>query len=107
MGRLRWWPRGGFAGFDSAVGEELPKARAVMGRWGRAGVRLYRVRRALRTGAGLLTGTRTRRLEALFADERRAPVRAAWGVYQRPVPGLQGRGARAWESTWRNRPSAP
>ena len=89
---LRWWPRGGFTGFNSAAGEELPKARAVMGRRGRAGVRLYQARRTLRTGAGLLTDTRTRRLEALFADERRAPVRAAWGVYQRPVPGLQGRG---------------
>ena len=63
-----------------------------MGRRGRAGDRLYRARRTLRNGAGLLTDTRTRRLEALFADERRAPVRASWGVYQRPVPGLQGRG---------------
>ena len=103
----------GFTGFKSAAGEELPQARAVMdpfhvvslaagkldecrrriqraiaGRRGRASDPLYRARRTLRTGADLLTDTQARRLEALFADERHAAVQAAWGVYQRPVPGL-------------------
>ena len=103
----------GFTGFKSAAGEELPAARAVMdpfhvvslaagkldecrrrvqraiaGRRGRAGDPLYRARRTLLTGAGLLTDAQARRLEVLFADERHAAVQAAWGVYQRPVPGL-------------------
>ena len=101
---------GGFTGFKSAAGEELPQARAVMdpfhvvslagdkldecrrriqraiaGRRGRAGDRLYRARRTLHTGAGLLTDAQTERLEALFADERHAAVQAAWGVYQRLI----------------------
>ena len=100
----------GFTGFKSAAGEELPQARAVMdpfhvvslaaskldqcrrriqraitGRRGRAGDRLYRARRTLLTGADLLTGTQARRLEALFADDRHAAVQASWGVYQRLI----------------------
>ena len=59
--------------------------RAITGRRGRAGDRLYRARRTLHTGAGLLTDTQARRLEALFADERHAAVQAAWGVYQRLI----------------------
>ncbi len=107
----------GFTGFKSAADQELPQARAVMdpfhvvslaagkldecrrriqraitGRRGRAGDRLYRARRTLRTGAGLLTDAQAERLENLFADDRHAAVQASWGVYQRPVPGLQGRG---------------
>ena len=103
----------GFSGFNSAADQELPKARAVWiptrvvslaagkldecrrriqraitGRRGRAEDPLYRARRTLRTGADLLTDTQARRLETLFADERHAAVQAAWGVYQRPVPGL-------------------
>ena len=46
---------------------------------------LYRVRRTLHTGAGLLTDTQAERLENLFADERHAPVEASWGVYQRLI----------------------
>ena len=45
----------------------------------------YRVRRTLHTGAGLLTDTQAERLENLFADERHAPVKASWGVYQRLI----------------------
>ena len=100
----------GFTGFKSAAGEELPAARAVMdpfhvvslaagkldecrrrvqraiaGRRGRAGDPLYRARRTLHTGAGLLTDTQARRLQALFADDRYAAVQAAWGVYQRLI----------------------
>ena len=97
----------GFAGFKSAAGEELPQARTVMdpfhvvslaaskldqcrrriqraitGRRGRAGDRLYRARRTLLTGAGLLTNTQTERLETLFADDRHAAVQASWAAYQ-------------------------
>ena len=46
---------------------------------------LYRARRTLRTGAGLLTDAQAERLEALFADERHAAVQAFWGVYQRLI----------------------
>ena len=100
----------GFTGFKSAAGEELPQARAVMdpfhvvslagdkldqcrrrvqraitGRRGRAGDRLYRARRTLLTGAGLLPDAQVGRLETLFADDRYAAVQAAWGVYQRLI----------------------
>ena len=66
--------------------------RAITGRRGRAGDRLYRARRTLLTGAGLLTDVQAERLVTLFADDRHAAVQAAWGVYQRPVPGLPHRG---------------
>ena len=59
--------------------------RAITGRRGRAGDRLYRARRTLLTGAGLLTDAQAERLEALFADDRHAAVQAAWGVYQRLI----------------------
>ena len=77
----------------SLAGDKLDECRrrvqrAITGRRGRAGDRLYRARRTLHTGAGLLTDTQARRLEALFADDRHAAVQASWGVYQRPVPGL-------------------
>ena len=109
-GRVEVVAMDGFTGFKSATGEELPQARTVMdpfhvvslaagkldecrrriqraitGRRGRAGDRLYRARRTLRTGADLLTDTQTERLETLFADERHAAVQAAWGVYQRLI----------------------
>ena len=92
-GRVEVVAMDGFTGFKSAAGEELPQARAVMdpfhvvslagdkldqcrrrvqraitGRRGRAGDRLYRARRTLLTGAGLLTDAQTERLENLFAD---------------------------------------
>ena len=59
--------------------------RAITGRRGRAGDRLYRARRTLLTGAGLLTDAQAERLENLFADERHAAVQASWGVYQRLI----------------------
>ena len=59
--------------------------RVIAGRRGRAGDPLYRARRTLHTGAGLLTDTQARRLQALFADDRYAAVQAAWGVYQRLI----------------------
>ena len=109
-GRVEVVAMDGFTGFKSAAGEELPQARAVMdpfhvvslagdkldqcrrriqraitGRRGRAGDRLYRARRTLLTGAGLLTDAQAGRLETLFADDRHAAVQAAWGVYQRLI----------------------
>ena len=109
-GRVEVVAMDGFTGFKSAAGEELPQARAVMdpfhvvslagdkldqcrrrvqraitGRRGRAGDRLYRARRTLLTGAGLLTNAQAERLETLFADDRHAAVQASWGVYQRLI----------------------
>ena len=109
-GRVEVVAMDGFTGFKSAAGEELPQARAVMdpfhvvslagdkldqcrrriqraitGRRGRAGDRLYRARRTLHTGAGLLTDAQAERLENLFADDRHAAVQASWGVYQRLI----------------------
>ena len=59
--------------------------RAITGRRGRAGERLYRARRTPLTGAGLLTDAQVGRLETPFADDRPAAVQAAWGVYQRLI----------------------
>ena len=59
--------------------------RAITGRRGRRGEALHRARRTPLTGAGLLTDTQAERLENLFADERHAPVHAAWGVHQRLI----------------------
>lgn len=56
--------------------------RAITGRRGRKGDPLYRTRRTLLTGAGLLTDAQAERLENLIADERHAPVEASWGLYQ-------------------------
>ena len=72
--------------------------RAITGRRGRAGDRLYRARRTLHTGADLLTDTQARRLEALFADDRHAVVQASWvstSASSRPT----GSRTRAWGST--------
>ncbi|MEA5638611.1 MAG: ISL3 family transposase [Cutibacterium granulosum] len=100
----------GFTGFKTAAAEELPDAVPVMdpfhvvrlagdavdqcrqrvqqelhGHRGRSGDPLYKARRTLHTGAGLLTGTQQARLEALFADEQHVEVEATWGIYQRMV----------------------
>lgn len=97
----------GFTGFKTAAAEELPDAapimdpfhvirltgdalencrrrvqRDVFGRRGRTGDPLYRVRRTLLTGAGLLTEKQHARLEEVFADQRHVEVEATWGVYQ-------------------------
>ena len=74
----------------SLAGDKLDQCRrriqqAITGRRGRAGDRLYRARRTLLTGAGLLTDAQAERLENLFADERHAAVQASWGVYQRLI----------------------
>jgi len=100
----------GFTGFKTAAAEELPDAVAVMdpfhvvhlagealdqcrrrvqqdtcGHRGRKEDPLYRARRTLHTGAGLLTDTQRHRLQALFADDAHVEVEATWGVYQRMI----------------------
>ena len=100
----------GFAGFKTATAEELPDAVPVMdpfhvvqlagdaldrcrrrvqqqihGHRGRATDPLYRARRTLRTGTGLLTDRQHTRLHALFRSEELVEVEATWGVYQRMV----------------------
>ena len=100
----------GFTGFKTAATEELPDAVAVMdpfhvvrlagdaldecrrrvqrdtfGRRGHKDDPLYKARRTLHTGAGLLTDKQQARLETLFADERHAEVQATWGIYQRMI----------------------
>jgi len=100
----------GFTGFKTAAAEELPKAVAVMdpfhvvrlagdaldvcrrrvqqdlhGRRGMKNDPLYKARRTLHTGTGLLTDTQRDRLEALFAAEEHVEVEATWGIYQRMI----------------------
>ena len=97
----------GFTGFKTAAAEELPDAapimdpfhvirlagdalencrrrvqRDVFGRRGRTGDPLYRARRTLLTGAGLLTEKQHARLDEVFAEDRHVAVEATWGVYQ-------------------------
>jgi len=100
----------GFTGFKTATTEELPDAATVMdpfhvvrlagdaldqcrrrvqldlhGHRGRTGDPLYRARRTLHTGAGLLTDKQHQRLEALFRVEEHVEVEATWGIYQRMI----------------------
>jgi transposase len=100
----------GFTGFKTATAEELPDAVAVMdpfhvirlagdaldrcrrrvqqdlhGHRGRKDDPLYRARRTLHTGDGLLTDKQKDRLQALFADQEHVEVEATWGIYQRMI----------------------
>ena len=100
----------GFSGFKSAAADELPDAVPVMdpfhvirlagdaldncrrriqqatcGHRGRAGDPLYKARRTLHTGAGLLTEKQQTRLEELFAADTHIEVEATWGIYQRMI----------------------
>ncbi len=100
----------GFTGFKTATTEELPAATAVMdpfhvvrlagdaldrcrrrvqqdlhGHRGRKNDPLYRARRTLHTGAGLLTDRQRQRLTALFGVEEHVQVEATWGIYQRMI----------------------
>jgi transposase len=100
----------GFTGFKTATTEQLPDATAVMdpfhvvrlagdaldrcrrrvqqdlhGHRGRTGDPLYRARRTLHTGAGLLTDRQRQRLTALFGIDEHVEVEATWGVYQRLI----------------------
>ena len=100
----------GFTGFKTATAEELPDAVTVMdpfhvvrlagdaldacrrrvqqdlhGHRGRTGDPLYRARRTLHTGAGLLTDKQHQRLVDLFKRDEHVEVEATWGIYQRMV----------------------
>ena len=100
----------GFTGFKTATTEELPDAVAVMdpfhvvrlagdgldecrrrvqqdlhGHRGRVGDPLFKARRTLHTGEGLLTEKQKARIETLFADDDHLPVAVTWNVYQRVI----------------------
>lgn len=100
----------GFTGFKTAATEEIPAAATVMdpfhvvrlagdaldrcrrrvqqelhGHRGRTTDPLYRARRTLHTGAGLLTDRQHQRLTALFAVDEHVQVECTWGIYQRMV----------------------
>ena len=100
----------GFTGFKTAAAEGVPDAVAVMDPFhvvrlagdaldrcrrriqltihGHRGYRddpLYRSRRTLATGSGLLTDKQAARLRALFADDSYVEVEATWGIYQRMI----------------------
>jgi transposase len=110
----------GFTGFKTAAAETVPDAVAVMdpfhvvalagdaldrcrqrvqqdtcGHRGRSGDPLYGIRRALRTGADLLTDRQHARLHAVFADQRHVEVEATWGIYQRIVAAYRNPDRRA------------
>src|SRR5699024_10737609 len=97
----------GFTGYKTASTEKLPDATEVMdpfhvigvagdaldkcrqrvqqetrGHRGRKGDPLYGARRALRTGADLLSDKQQRRLVDVFAAEQHAEVEATWSIYQ-------------------------
>ncbi|WP_425591850.1 transposase, partial [Actinomyces procaprae] len=57
--------------------------RETTGRRGRKDDPLYKARRLLRTGAGLVTDSGWDRLEQLFADPQNTPVEVMWGVHQK------------------------
>ena len=100
----------GFTGFKTAAAEEVPDATAVMdpfhvarlagdaldrcrrrvqlaihGHRGYKDDPLYKSRRTLHTGAGLLTDKQITRLNALFAYDAHVEVEATWGIYQRMI----------------------
>ena len=100
----------GFTGFKTATAEELPDAVTVMdpfhvvrlagdaldqcrrrvqqdlhGHRGRKDDPLYRARRTLHTGAGLLTDKQHQRLVDLFKPDEHVEVEATWGIYQRMI----------------------
>jgi transposase len=77
-------------GFGRLAGDALDKCRrrvqlAINGHRGRKDDPLYRARRTLHTGAGLLTDNQIDRLTALFATEEHVEVEATWGIYQRMI----------------------
>ncbi|GAA4730379.1 hypothetical protein GCM10023350_12030 [Nocardioides endophyticus] len=55
---------------------------------------LYKSRRTLHTGAGLLTDKQTDRLRVLFADDSHVEVEATWGIYQRLITAYRHEGRR-------------
>ena len=100
----------GFTGFKTAAVENLPDAVEVMdpfhvihlagdgldrcrqrvqqetlGHRGRKNDPLYGVRRTLHTGAALLTDKQHARLDAVFAIDAHAHLKATWDIYQRMI----------------------
>jgi len=100
----------GFTGFKTATSEELPDAVAVMdpfhvvrlagdaldecrrrvqqvihGHRGRTHDPLYRARRTLHTGGGLLTDKQKKRLAELFHGDEHVQVEVTWSIYQRMI----------------------
>jgi transposase len=74
----------------SLAGDALDATRRrvqqeIAGRRGTAKDLLYKARRTLLTGLGLITVRQGQRLDALFADEHHAPVEVAWSVYQKMI----------------------
>jgi len=100
----------GFAGFKTAAVETMPDAVEVMdpfhvvqlagdaldrcrqrvqqetlGHRGRNGDPLFKSRRTLHTGEGLLTGQQRQRLDTLFATDAHIAVEVTWAAYQHIV----------------------
>jgi transposase len=100
----------GFTGFKTATTEELPDAVAVMdpfhvvrlagealdrcrqrvqqqtlGHRGHKNDPLYKARRTLHTGTGLLTDKQNDRLADLFAGDEHVEAEATWAIYQRMI----------------------
>ena len=74
----------------TVAGDALDKCRrrvqlAIHGHRGFKDDPLYKSRRTLHTGTGLLTDKQITRLTALFADDAHVEVEATWGLYQRMV----------------------
>ena len=72
------------------AGDALDRCRrriqqATHGHRGRKDDPLYRARRTLHTGAGLLTDKQKDRLADLFATDDHVEVEATWGIYQRMI----------------------
>jgi transposase len=100
----------GFTGFKTAAQEAVPQAVEVMdpfhvvklagdaldrarqrvqqqtqGHRGRKSDPLYGVRRALKTGADLLTDKQRDRIAPVLAEDRHAAVDVTWGAYQQVI----------------------
>jgi hypothetical protein len=58
---------------------------ASTSRRGRKNDPLYRARRTLHTGAGLLTDKQAARVTAMFSIDEHVEVEATWGIYQRMI----------------------
>lgn len=59
--------------------------QATCGHRGRVGDPLYKARRTLHTGEGLLNEKQQKRLDELFAQEKHIEVEVTWGAYQRMI----------------------
>jgi len=72
------------------AGDALDRCRRwiqqiIQGHRGRKDDPLYRARRTLHTGAGLLTDKQKDRLLALFAADEHVQVEATWTIYQQMI----------------------